>query len=183
VKRGTFTSEELFIQADAENTTLAWILRGAGFLMMFFSILLVLQPLATAVDIIPFVGDFMQGGLEMCIFPTIALIISIPVSLFVISMAWIAYRPYISIPILALSFLLIICLCIRVRKAKQDADESTTNGSSEDIKPKVDPYSSEPKDGAASSATTDVASGGEGFGSALDRPAPSAPNAEPDIKL
>jgi hypothetical protein len=190
VKRGTFTSEELFIQADADNTTLAWILRTVGFLMMFFSVLLVLQPLATAVDIIPFIGDFMQGGLEKCIFPTIAGLISIPVSLFVISMAWIAYRPYIAIPILGVSFALIVCLCIRVRKAKQDDDENNnSNGSSEDIKPKPDPYSSsdygkpQPNGGATSSATTDVASGEEGFGSALDRPAPSAPYAEPDIKL
>jgi hypothetical protein len=200
VKRGTFTSEELFVQADSENTTLAWILRAVGFLIMFLSILLVLQPLATAVDIIPFVGDFMQGGLESCIFPTIALIISIPVSLFVIAMAWIAYRPYISIPIVVISFLLIIGLCIRVRKAKQDIDESNDNGSIEEIKPKPNPYSSsdygqpEIKDGAASSTTTDVASGGEGFGSALNRPAPSTPYVpsvyvpstpyvEPDIKL
>ena len=176
VKRGTFTSEELFIQADAENTTLAWILRIFGFLIMFVSVLLVLQPLATtAVDIIPFIGDCMQGGLESCIFPTIAAIISIPVSLFVISMAWVAYRPYIAIPILGVCFVLIVCLCIRVRKAKQDDDENNSDCSIEDIKPKPDPYSS--------SATPDVASGGEGFGSALGQLAPSAPYAEPDIKL
>jgi hypothetical protein len=196
VERGTFTSEELFIQADAENTTLAWILRVAGFLMMFFSITLMLQPLATALDIIPFIGDCMQGGLENCIFPTIAALIAIPVSLFVISMAWLAYRPYIAIPILGVCFALIVCLCFRIRKAKQDDDDdnNSNNPSSEDGKPKPDPYSSsehgkpEPNDGAASSATTDVPSGGEGFGSALDRPAPSAPYvpsvyAEPDIKL
>jgi hypothetical protein len=164
VERGTFTSEELFIQADADNTTLAWILRVAGFMLMFFSVLLVLQPLATALDIIPFIGDFMQGGLEKCIFPTIALVISVPVSLFVISMAWVAYRPYIAIPILAVCFALIVCLCIRVRKAKQDDDENNSNSGS---KP-------DPNEGVTSFATTDVASGGGGFETALD---------EPDIKL
>jgi hypothetical protein len=191
VKRGRFTSEELFIKADAENTTLAWILRFIGFFVMFLSILLVLQPIATALDIIPFIGDCMQGALESCIFPTIALIISIPVSLFVISLAWIAYRPYFSIPILVISFGLIIGLCIRVRKAKQDADESNNDDSSQEMKPQ-----SEPKDRAAFSTATEVASGGGGggFGSALDQPVPSTPYVpsvyvpstpyvEPDIKL
>jgi hypothetical protein len=59
--------EELFTEADVDNTTMAWILHGVGFLLMVVSILLVLQPLSTAVDIIPFVGDFLQGGLEKCI--------------------------------------------------------------------------------------------------------------------
>jgi hypothetical protein len=195
LKRGTFTSEELFIQADEDNTTMAWILRSVGFLIMFFSSLLVLQPLATAVDIIPFVGGFMHCCFEKCIFPMIALLIVVPVSLFVISLAWIAYRPYIAIPILAVSLtvslILMVWLCMRIRKAKQDDDENNNNnnGSSEDAKPQPDPYSSsgyskpQPNDVPLYSATTGIASGVGGFGSALDERASLAPYAEPDIKL
>lgn len=102
---------------------------------MFFSILLILQPIATLVDIIPFIGDCMQGCLESCIFPTIALLISIPVSLFVISVAWVAYHPYIAIPILSVSFTLIVslvCVCMRARKGKLDSDEfNNKNGLSD----------------------------------------------------
>jgi hypothetical protein len=139
VKRGTFTSEELFIMADEDNTTMAWMLRGVGFLLMFVSILLVLQPLATAVDIIPFVGDYLRGGLEKCIFPTVAMLIAVPVSHFVIVLAWIAYSPYIAVPILAVSF--VLCLCMRARKAKQNDDENN-NGSSEDLMLELVPDSS-----------------------------------------
>jgi uncharacterized membrane protein YhaH (DUF805 family) len=128
VKRGTFTSEELFTEADEENMTMAWIFRGVGILLMFASIFLMLRPLV-------------QGGLEKCIFPTVALLIAIPVSLFVIVLAWIAYSPYIAVPILAVYFVLIVCLCMRARKAKQD-DGENNNGSREDLKLKPDPYSS-----------------------------------------
>jgi hypothetical protein len=189
VKRGTFTSEELFIKADEDNTTLAWMLRGVGFLLMFVSILLVLQPLATAVDVIPFVGDYLRGGLEKCIFPTIALLIAVPVSHFVVVLAWIAYSPFIAVPILVVSFVLTVCLCIRARKAKQNDDENN-NGNSEDLMLELVPDSSsshiKPQsnaDVAAYSTLTGVASGGEGFSSALDQPASSALVAEPDIKL
>jgi hypothetical protein len=120
--------------------------------------------------------------------PTLALLITIPVSLFVIVLAWIAYIPYIAVSILAVSFVLIVCLCMRARKAKQDDDENN-NGSIEDVKLEPDPCSSsnhskpQSNDVAAYSTTTGVASGGEGFNSALDQPASSAPDAEPDINF
>jgi len=183
VKRGVFTADELFQQADAENTTLAWILRAVGFVLMVISILLVLQPLSTAVDIIPFVGGFLQGGLERCVFPTIAILIALPITLFTIALAWLAYRPAWSVPILVVSAGIMVWLYFRARKAKADAD---------DMKPDVDddeaavdnddkpPTSSYQYGGATAPAG--------GFASALDQPpppasAPAIPIVEPDVVL
>lgn len=123
IKQGTFTSDELFVEADEDNTTLAWILRVVGFLIMVFSITLMLQPLATAVDIIPFVGDCMQSGMECCIFPTIAVLIAIPLSLFTIGLAWLAYRPIIAVPLVVGCGVLIVCICMRLRNKKKQLDE------------------------------------------------------------
>jgi Transmembrane protein 43 len=128
VERGNYTSEEMFAQADAENTALAWVLRFVGFVLMVISILLILQPLATAVDIIPFVGDCMQGGMEGCIFPMIAFLIALPMTLFVISLAWLAYRPQIAIPILVVTLGLMIWLWIRAKRGKK-VDEPIINES------------------------------------------------------
>ena len=122
VDRGVMTAEEQFDKAEAENTTLAWVLRFVGFILMVISILLMLQPLSTAVDIIPFVGDCLQGGMEGCLFPLIALIISIPTAGFVIALAWIAYRPVIAIPVVAVTLSLVICLCMRARKLQQNSN-------------------------------------------------------------
>lgn len=118
IERGVYTAEEMFIQAENDNTTTAWILRFVGFFIMVISILLILQPLATVVDIIPFVGDCIQSTMEGFLFPCIALLIAIPTSLFVISLAWLAYRPNIAIPIAVGTFLIVIFLFVRVRKSK-----------------------------------------------------------------
>jgi Transmembrane protein 43 len=100
IERGTYSAEEMITQADNDNTATAWILRLVGFILVVFSILLILQPLATIVDIVPFVGDCIQSSMENCLFPLIAVIIALPTCLFVIALAWLAYRPYIAIPIL-----------------------------------------------------------------------------------
>lgn len=192
VKRGTFSSEELFTQADEENTTLAWILRFVGFFLMVISILLILQPLATAVDIIPFVGDYLQEGLECCIFPTIALVISIPTTLFVIALSWLAYRPYIAIPIVTVSLGFMIWLGMRVRKGMKE-DTPNDNNNDDDTKPQgfSSAYNNNTAAPAASAAYASTynhsapavpvqqQSGGDGFAMALDKP--TAPYAEADI--
>jgi hypothetical protein len=165
VKQGTFTSDAMFQEADEDNTTVAWLLRFVGFVLMVISILLMLQPIATAVDIIPFVGDYLQDGLENCIFPTIAILISIPVSLFTIALAWLAYRPIISVPILVGCGSLIVCMCMRHRNKQQQLDEEK-----EEEKAKIEnPYSTP----AYNPTATAVPVGGD-FGSALDNDPPPA---------
>ena len=201
VKRGVFTSDELFQQADEENTTLAWILRAVGFVLMVISILLVLQPLSTAVEIIPFVGGFLQGGLERCVFPTIAILIALPIALFTIALAWLAYRPAWSVPILVVSAGIMVWLYFRARKAKADADDMKPDvddddeAADNDDKPPTSSYhygAPDNNDGASSAhyqsgATAPSAATG-GFASALDQPPPPAfspaiPIVEPDVVL
>eukprot|EP00980_Cylindrotheca_fusiformis_P024235 scaffold11675_cov123-Cylindrotheca_fusiformis.AAC.4 len=92
--RGTVSSDELFNEAEDDNTTLTWILRFVGFLCMVFGICLVLNPIATAFDVLPFCGDALEGCIGGCIIPCIAVVISIPFTLLIISIAWIFYRPY-----------------------------------------------------------------------------------------
>jgi len=196
VKRGTFTAAELFQQADDENTTTAWILRFVGFFLMVVSILLVLQPIATAVDIIPFLGDYLQGGLERCLFPAIAFLIALPISLFTISLAWLAYRPMWSVPILLVSACLIAWLYFRAKKAKQDADEiaSQTNDDSGLGKPPNSDNTTTYQNGPNSnynSAGSNYASGNYGnsvqpvggFAGALDNPPPTAPVEQDTIPI
>ena len=172
LKRGTFTANELFVQAEEENEQLTWILRFVGFVLMVISILLVLQPIATAVDIIPFIGDCMQGGLESCIFPTIAFLIAIPVTLFVIALAWLAYRPTIAIPILVGSLLVTICLCIRARNKKNESDQQPQYGKPQPNAPPMNPAYTTP-----ASAPADM----PGFAQALDTPPPTTQTTEADV--
>ena len=136
IERGTYTAEEMFVQADSDNTTTAWILRIVGFFLMVFSILLILQPLATIVDIVPFVGDFIQSSMENCLFPMIAVIIALPTCLFVIALAWLAYRPAIAIPIMLVSLCFIVFFYWKIHKKKQEHINSSNENTDDDpIKP------------------------------------------------
>jgi hypothetical protein len=69
-----------------------WLTRYAS---MFAGVRLMAQPLSTFADVLPFSGN-LGGGAATCLLLPIALALS----LMVITAAWIAYRPMISIPLL-----------------------------------------------------------------------------------
>jgi hypothetical protein len=123
LQRGTATAAEMFTQAELENQQLTWGLRFAGFFLMFISVLLMLQPFADLVDIIPFIGDCMEGAMEKCLFPLIAFIVAFPLSLFIISIAWVVYRPVVAIPICLVSLGLIVWGCKRGRDKKHKLEQ------------------------------------------------------------
>ena len=104
--RGEKTSDELFAQAEEDNSTLTWILRFVGFLCMVFGVCLILNPIATAFDVLPFCGDALEGCIGGCIIPCIALCISVPLTLLIISIAWIFYRPIFAVGTLVMLGLL-----------------------------------------------------------------------------
>ncbi|CAJ1942044.1 unnamed protein product [Cylindrotheca closterium] len=104
--RGEKTSDELFAQAEEDNTTLTWILRFVGFLAMVIGVCLILNPIATAFDVLPFCGDAMEGCIGGCIIPCIALCICVPLTLLIVSIAWIFYRPIFAVGTLVMLGLL-----------------------------------------------------------------------------
>lgn len=105
--RGIKTSDEMFNQAEEDNNTMTWILRFAGFIAMVIGVCLILNPIATAFDVLPFCGDALEGCIGGCIIPCIALVICVPMSLLIISIAWIFYRPVFAIGSLVMIGLLV----------------------------------------------------------------------------
>jgi len=118
VQAGEYTSTEMFQQADRANTRLTWTLRFAGFILMFLSIMTILQPISTALDIIPVIGDWIGEGLEKFVFPCIACTISVPISLFMISLAWLVYRPKMAILMCVTLVTVVGCFVVGVRRLK-----------------------------------------------------------------
>jgi len=96
LQRGIHTSTAMFDQAQAEKEMQAWALRLIGFIVVYVGMYLIVQPLATATDVLPFLGNFVGTALACLVFP-IALILC----LIVIAIAWIAYRPIVGGSILA----------------------------------------------------------------------------------
>lgn len=91
---GTVTAEAMFAEAHAANKMLTWILRLVGTVVMFIGFSLLFRPLSVLADVVPFIGNIVGVGTGI-----VALLLSVPLSLLVISVAWIFYRPMIGVPL------------------------------------------------------------------------------------
>lgn len=113
LRTGTVAAEELFTAAEAANKTLTWILRFVGFFLMFFGIRLMVRPLSVLADVLPALGNLAEKGLGLFAFVTAALI-----SLVVIAVAWLFYRPLLAIGLLLLALAALLAVMRMMKKAK-----------------------------------------------------------------
>lgn len=95
---GQKSAKDMFGQMVAENNALTWGLRFLGWLFMVIGFALVLRPLSVMADVIPFLGDLVGVGTGLVAFASASAI-----SLVVVALAWIAYRPLVGVGILALA--------------------------------------------------------------------------------
>mmetsp|Transcript_5078 Transcript_5078/g.12109 ORF Transcript_5078/g.12109 Transcript_5078/m.12109 type:complete len:460 (-) Transcript_5078:165-1544(-) len=168
--RGEKTSDELFLQAEEDNVMLTWILRFAGFLAMCIGVWLMLNPIATAFDVLPFCGDALEGCIGGCIIPCIAVCICLLLSLLIISIAWIFYRPYFAVGTLLMLGLLGVFYFkymkpkLEKKPGQQQPQQQQQQGYEEDKRETIpaQPY------GGEAAPQNDVP-----FGQALDNPPPS----------
>ena len=86
----------MFENAQAENATLTWILRGVGLFIMWLGITLIFKPLVVIADVVPFIGNLLQMGIG-----AFALMFALPLTLITIAIGWISYRPVLGISLLA----------------------------------------------------------------------------------
>ena len=81
----------MFEAAEAANTTMTWILRFIGLMLMFFGLKMIVKILSVLADVVPLFGNIVGGGTSI-----IAFLIALALSLVTIAVAWIFYRPLIS---------------------------------------------------------------------------------------
>ena len=112
---GTKTAEEMFSSAKSANKMFAWLLRLAGFLLMLFGVRLVLGPLETLADVVPFIGRIVGFGTGL-----VAALVAVPCTLVTIAVAWLAYRPVLGIALLVAAVAAVVLL---VRRGRSRAAE------------------------------------------------------------
>jgi hypothetical protein len=95
---GILPAARLFEIAKQENTVLTWILRAAGFFLMFFGLSLLFRPLSVFADVVPLFGRIVGAGTGI-----IAFLLALVGSFSTIAIAWIYYRPLIGIPLLVVA--------------------------------------------------------------------------------
>ncbi len=107
LQAGTVSADGMFAAEQQSNTIITWILRFVGWFLMFIGIVLIGNPLAVLGDVIPFIGSMLGAGIGL-----IALVVSVPLSLITIALAWVAVRPLVGIPLLLLA---LACIVLGVR--------------------------------------------------------------------
>lgn len=112
LETGKKSADEMFAAAEASNKMLTWILRFAGFAVMGIGLSLVLRPFRVVADVLPFAGSIVGMGIGFVSFVVAAI-----VSLVVIAVAWIFYRPLIGISLLVVVVGLVVWLIMRKKKA------------------------------------------------------------------
>lgn len=110
---GNVSAANMFQAAQDENTTLAWILRALGTFIIFIGFTLIFKPLSVLADLIPFVGSLVEVGTSL-----VALLLTLPIALTTIAMAWVFYRPLIGIPLLAVAVAGIFLLAKKIMAAR-----------------------------------------------------------------
>jgi hypothetical protein len=98
IENGALTAEAMFADAQRSNTMITWLIRGGGFLLMFIGLSSLLGPLRVFSDIIPFFGRIVGMGIGL-----VAGVLAFMFSGVTIAIAWFAYRPLLSLGIIAVS--------------------------------------------------------------------------------
>lgn len=93
---GIKSAEEMFQDAQDANVMMTWILRFVGWFAMFLGLRMVLAPISVVADVLPFLGNIAETGISFVCF-----IVASVISLIVIAIAWLFYRPILGICLIA----------------------------------------------------------------------------------
>eukprot|EP01059_Diplonema_ambulator_P033234 TRINITY_DN6861_c1_g1_i3.p1 TRINITY_DN6861_c1_g1~~TRINITY_DN6861_c1_g1_i3.p1 ORF type:complete len:482 (+),score=99.21 TRINITY_DN6861_c1_g1_i3:147-1592(+) len=102
-QNGNATGDDILDDLESENKTLTWVLRFVGWIVCWVSLALIFGPISVVPTLVPCIGDFLSELVKEIIC-AITCVIATSVSVLVIAIAWLAFRPAIGIPLL--------CVCI-----------------------------------------------------------------------
>ena len=113
LRSGALTGEEMIDVVETQNNILKWVLRLVGVLLVTGGFAGLLTPILMVLSIIPLVGDGIAGVLRF-----IASLVGFAVSMLVIAIAWIAFRPLIGICLLAVVVGIVALIVVLIKKNK-----------------------------------------------------------------
>lgn len=118
LSRGVKGADQMFERARSGNRTMTWILRLVGFVAIWSGFAMVLRPLSVLADVIPAVGNFVEAGTGI-----IAGLGAAFVSLVVVAIGWIFYRPWLGILILVLALAVLVWFVRRMMGGRRRRKE------------------------------------------------------------
>jgi hypothetical protein len=98
LEKGVMSAQLMFAAAQKRNILLTWILRAAGFFLMFIGLSMLFKPLSVVADVLPIMGRIVGAGTGL-----IAFLVSLAFSAGTIAVAWLFYRPVLGITLLLIA--------------------------------------------------------------------------------
>ena len=110
--KGTVPAAAMFASAQSSNSTLTWILRFVGILVLYFGLKGVLGPLDTLVDVIPILNRIVALGTSLA-----AALVAGACGLLTIGISWVYHRPWVGIPLILGGVGLLVMAFMKKRKS------------------------------------------------------------------
>ena len=98
-RSGLMTAPAMFKVAEDQNRILTWVLRAVGVVAMLIGFVLLLMPLSVVADVIPLIGSIVGAGAFL-----VALVCTFVVAPAIIALAWLWYRPLVSLAVIIVGF-------------------------------------------------------------------------------
>ena len=95
---GRVPAEQLFQRAHDTNVLITWLVRLGGLVAMGLGLAMMLAPLRTLTDVVPFVGKLMGVGIVL-----LSVVLAVPATLTTIALAWLYFRPSLGITLLVVA--------------------------------------------------------------------------------
>jgi hypothetical protein len=109
---GDTDAAQMFKSAEAENAFITWLVRAGGLVGLFVGFVCIFSILSVIGDVVPFIGSIVAFGTTL-----LAFVLTLVVGPLLIAIGWLAYRPVLSICIIAGGVALAM-LAMRYRKEK-----------------------------------------------------------------
>lgn len=93
---GNVDATQMFADAEAENSLITWLVRAGGMIGLFIGFSLIFSILGVVADVVPFFGSLVGFGTGLA-----ALVLTVLIGPLVIAIGWFAYRPLLSLGLLA----------------------------------------------------------------------------------
>ncbi len=102
LQSGDVPAEAMFQGAQSANTSMTWILRGVGLVIMFIGFRLLFGPIAVLGTVLPVLGSIVGAGVGL-----VAGVLALVVTLITIAIAWLYYRPILAVILIVVGIALL----------------------------------------------------------------------------
>lgn len=110
---GIVSGNELINKLESGNNVLKWILRIVGIVLISFGFAGLISPINKVLNFVPIVGNKISGIISL-----MALLVGVGVSLIIIGVSWVIYRPIIGILLLVSAALFMYGVVHLIKKNK-----------------------------------------------------------------